>query len=99
METVTGIQYKLVVYDDFDDINSFGRIITEVFIPSVNIIFNSDGYTFRHYKGRQKDWELDMRTIQIDSKLVEKLTEFVAIKAKYDEKLQDVTNITRNFFN
>jgi hypothetical protein len=99
MTTVTGIQYKLTVYDSIGDkIHGNGYVITEVFIPTAKLVFNSEGHAFHCNNSRQKEYELDVKTVQIDMALVEELTKFIVVKAEYDGKFQYVNNITRNFF-
>ena len=49
-----GIRYKTTVYNTIDDyVHNNNNVITEIFIPKYNIIFNHDGHTLNIFDSKE----------------------------------------------
>ena len=85
-----GKMYKLKVYDNIlSYTHSNGRIINEVYIPEIQIIFNSDGYIFSNNTHRSEDDKII--NVNINNEIAMNMLEYINNK-------NNLTNFTKEFF-
>ncbi len=107
---VGGLKYIIDVYESvFAKIHNHGITITEIFIPSENIVFNSEGCVFASKEPRNNansdSWdgtpsqnERPMTRIQLDEEFVSTLKEFVNMQTNNKKKETPIKKQIKEYF-
>lgn len=105
--TVPAFQYETRIYEDLEDvIRGGGKVIEEIFIPSLKIIANSDDYLFHAEKPRnvysvcfgKPEVETPLKEIQLPLELFEKIASITKRKLEFGNKEMNLTADLKKFW-
>ena len=97
MLSVPAIQYEVKIYEGLNDfVHGGGKKIKEIFVPSHQIAFNSEGFFFKSETGRV---EGAVKNVQLSPELVEKIAVIVNLQLEVKAKEEKVKSDLTNFWN
>lgn len=101
---VKGLKYEITVYEGFHAFNHrCGKVINEIFIPSLCIIFNSEGFVFYSEEARNTDShdenkKVKTTEIEIDDNLIEEFLQIIKIEKEFNLLKQKTKEDSKKYF-
>ena len=92
MQFVSAVQYELKVCEGpFANVHGHSEVIKEIFIPSHQVITNTEGFVFHAEKPRNEP-HVPLKNIQLALELVEKIAQVAKLKLEIKNKEKEVTS-------